>query len=69
MHDRPCTWLGKGTSINIGGLKLISWIKTSPLDEMMRQCDQNLLTIMWYQNLFKISLSNDNSRKEHSHHK
>jgi hypothetical protein len=69
MHDRPCTWFGKGTSINIGGLKLVSWIKTSPLDEMMRQCDQNLLTIMWYQNLFKISLSNDNSRKEHSHHK
>jgi hypothetical protein len=51
--------LVKALQINIRGLKLVSWIKTSPLDEMMRQCDQNLLTIMWYQNLLKISCVRD----------
>jgi hypothetical protein len=36
IHDRSLYWLGTGTSIKSGGIKLISWDQTSPLSEMMR---------------------------------
>jgi len=35
IHDRPCYWIGTGTSIKCGGVKLVLWGKTSPLSEMM----------------------------------
>ena len=32
------SWLGTGTSIKSGGIKLVLWAQTSPLSEMMRSC-------------------------------
>jgi hypothetical protein len=38
IHDLSCSWIGTGTSIKSGGVKLILWSQTSPLSEMMRSC-------------------------------
>jgi hypothetical protein len=38
IHDRSLSWLGIDTSIKSGGVKLVSWVQTSPSSEMMRSC-------------------------------
>ena len=38
IHDRLLSWLGTGTSIKSGGIKLVLWDQISPLSEMMRSC-------------------------------
>ena len=35
IHDRSLSWLGTGTSINSGGIKLALWAQTSSFSEMM----------------------------------
>ena len=35
IHDKPLSWLGTGTSIISGGVKLVLWAQSSPLSEMM----------------------------------
>ena len=36
IHDRSLSWLGTVTSIRSGGVKLLSWSRTSSPREMMR---------------------------------
>ena len=38
LHDRSLSWLGTGTSIRSGGIKLLSWSQTSSPRDMMRPC-------------------------------
>ena len=38
IYDRSFSWLGTGTSIKNGGVKLVLHSQTSPLSEMMRLC-------------------------------
>jgi hypothetical protein len=38
VHDCSLSWLGTGTSIKRGGVKLVLWIQIFPLSEMMRSC-------------------------------
>ena len=38
IHDRSLSWLGTGTAIKSGGLKIVVWAQTSSLSEMMRLC-------------------------------
>jgi len=35
IHDRSLSWLGTGTSIKSGGVKLVLWTQTSPLSAMI----------------------------------
>ena len=35
IYDRSLSWLGTGTSIKSGGIKLVLWTQTSNLSEMM----------------------------------
>ena len=38
IHDRSLFWLGTGTSIESGGVKLVLWAQSTPLSEMMWSC-------------------------------
>jgi hypothetical protein len=38
MHDYSLSWLGTGTSIKSGRVKLVLWTQTIPLSEMMQSC-------------------------------
>ena len=35
IHDCLLSWLGTGTSIRHGGVKIVLYVKTFPLSEMM----------------------------------
>jgi hypothetical protein len=35
IHDCLLSWLGTGTSIRYDGVKLVLYVKASPLNEMM----------------------------------
>ena len=35
IHDLLLYWLGRGTSMKGGGIKLVLWTQTSPLCEML----------------------------------
>jgi len=47
IHDRSLSWLGIGSSIKGGGVKLVLWIQTIPPSETMQPrtwpptCEQN----------------------------
>ena len=38
IHDRSLSWLGTGTSIKSGGVKIQLCDQASPLSEMMGSC-------------------------------
>ena len=38
IHDGSCSWLGTGTSIKSGWIKLVVCAQTPPLSEMMPSC-------------------------------
>jgi hypothetical protein len=53
IHDRLLSWLGTGTSMKCGGIKLVFWTQTSPLREMLsRKCFPRVRTM--------LSITNDN---------
>ena len=38
IHDRSLSWIGTGTSIKSGGVKLVLWTQTSILSDIKRSC-------------------------------
>ena len=34
IHDRSLSWLGTGTSIKSGGVKLVLWAQNSPISKI-----------------------------------
>ena len=38
IRDLSSSWLGTGTSIKSGGIKLVLWVQFFPLSEMMQSC-------------------------------
>jgi len=38
IHAYSLLWIGTGTSIKSGGVKLVLWGQTSPLCEMIQSC-------------------------------
>jgi hypothetical protein len=36
IHDKAFPWLGTGTLIKSGGVKLVLWTQTSPLSDLVK---------------------------------
>jgi hypothetical protein len=39
MHDRSLSWVGRGTEINSGGVRLALWSQTFLISEAMLPCN------------------------------
>ena len=53
IHDCSLSWLGTGTSITSGGIKLVLWVQTPPLSEMIRSC-KCLLHVNIYNQIYSL---------------
>ena len=56
MHNHSFTWLGTGTSIENGGVKLVLWAQTSPCSDSCNHESVFNMSVKYFKNTEGIAL-------------